>query len=464
MKRVILIAIILLVLALAATALAQLAAGWSQTDIGGASPAGSASYDLATNTWTVTGDGADIWLTSDSFHFVHRRLRGDGTMTARVVSIAGAGLDEWAKAGVMVRETLNADSKQAMTVMTRGSAQNHAAQFAWRSITGGGSNASYGGSWPLPFWVRIERIGNTFRGYISPNGSNWTQQGTAQTISMSQDVYIGMVVLSHVQGQLCTAKFDNVSVQGELVDKAISDQGRLLDGDVAADGLYVYDMQFSLYDAPVGGNQKGQTVTIEEPRWLQTAIRPRYRRESFAVQGHRQRIAPTPYALYAFSGAGMLKEHTNTGHSSEKVTSIPIATNDLPPTFHVLYSQKLRDLKEREVLLVLSEWEATNDEAAKHNDPLYNVQMASYITLGDSPTDTTRSESREITEANGYNITPGMHHGVGTKVGTFVVPAALTGTKYVNVVVYAASSRASPGDTLTIMQEYGRLSVLRFEQ
>jgi hypothetical protein len=323
-----LLVVLFLVLGLVSSASAQLPAGWSQADIGGPSPAGSASYDQATGTWTVTGDGADIWETSDSFHFVFRRLKGDGMMTARVVSIAGAGLHEWAKAGVMIRETLNANSRNAMTAMTPGRTQNHAAQFTWRATTGGFSDQSSGGSMSLPYWVRIQRMGNTLRGYISPNGSTWTRQGTDLTISMSQEVYIGLVVLSHVAGQLNTDRFDNVAIQGELIEevpaKAITYQGRLLDGDIAADGLY--DLQFSLYDAPTGGSQTGSTVAIEDmdviegyftvdldfgegvfdgnPRWLQIAVRPGAGTGSLTVLDPRQRIAPTPYALYAFSGAG----------------------------------------------------------------------------------------------------------------------------------------------------------------
>ncbi len=248
MKRMRIVVVVLALVALAGSASAQLPTGWSQTDIGGPSPAGNASYDQVTGTWTVTSDGADIWDTWDSFHFVFRSLKGDGMMTARVVSIAGAGLHEWAKAGVMIRETLNANSRHAMMTMTPSGIQNHAAQFLWRPTTGGFSDQSSGGSMNLPYWVRIQRTGNTFRGYISPNGSTWTQQGTAQTISMSQNVYIGLVAVSHVAGQLNTDKFDNVAIQGELIEevpaKAITYQGRLLDGDIAADGLY--DLQFSL--------------------------------------------------------------------------------------------------------------------------------------------------------------------------------------------------------------------------
>jgi len=57
--------------------------------------------------------------------------------------------------------------------------------------------------------------------------------------------------------------------------------------------------------------------------------------------------------------------------------------------------------------------------------------------------------------------TPNMHHGKTVEVGTLVSPAEYA-TKYVNVYAYAASTAALPGNTITVEQDYGRLSVLRF--
>jgi len=101
-------------------------------------------------------------------------------------------------------------------------------------------------------------------------------------------------------------------------------QGRLLDGDLAADGLY--DFQFKLYDAISDGKQLAWTVTADNvdvaegyftveldfgansfngaPRWLEIAVQRADSMGTFTTLGPRQRIAPTPYALYALSGPG----------------------------------------------------------------------------------------------------------------------------------------------------------------
>jgi len=69
----------------------------------------------------------------------------------------------------------------------------------------------------LPYWVKVVRSGSTFSGYNSLDGVNWTQVGTAQTINMAQNVYIGLAVSSDDWASsnpptLATATFDNVSI------------------------------------------------------------------------------------------------------------------------------------------------------------------------------------------------------------------------------------------------------------
>ena len=64
----------------------------------------------------------------------------------------------------------------------------------------------------LPYWVKLVRSGNTFSAYTSYNGITWTQTGTSETITMAQNVFIGLAVCSDSNSTLVTATFDNVSV------------------------------------------------------------------------------------------------------------------------------------------------------------------------------------------------------------------------------------------------------------
>jgi len=186
------------------TAITMDRSNWIQNqDIGTVSAAGSVSY--LGGMWTVLGSGADIWGTSDEFHYVYQSLSGDGQITAWVASVSNT--HDQAKAGVMIRETLNANSKHAWTYVPYSGNIN----FHWRSSTGGSTNWADKSGTRQPRWVRLTRTGNTFRSYTSANGSTWTQVGSDTTISMAANVYIGIAVTSHNDGVLCTGVFSNVT-------------------------------------------------------------------------------------------------------------------------------------------------------------------------------------------------------------------------------------------------------------
>jgi regulation of enolase protein 1 (concanavalin A-like superfamily) len=177
---------------------------WSNQDVGTVSASGSASE--SSGTFTINGAGSDIWGSSDEFHYVYQSLSGDGSMVAQVQSVENT--NSWAKAGVMIRETLDADSRHAMMIVTPGQGTS----FQYRSSTGGTSNDSTPGDGiTAPHWVKIERSGDTLTGYKSSDGSSWTQVGST-TITMATDVKIGMPVTSHNDGTLCTADFSDTSV------------------------------------------------------------------------------------------------------------------------------------------------------------------------------------------------------------------------------------------------------------
>ena len=182
-----------------------LPAGWAAQDVGGVSVAGSTTQD--NGTWTVTGSGADIWGSADGFRFASQRVTGDVQVTAQVIGLTNS--NEWAKAGVTIRESLTAGSRHASTFAT---AANGLA-YQRRVTTDGASSHTAGPGTAAPYWVRIERLGNVLISSTSPNGTTWTEI-RRETIAMSAAVYVGLAVTSHNSGALCTATFTNVQVVG----------------------------------------------------------------------------------------------------------------------------------------------------------------------------------------------------------------------------------------------------------
>jgi glucose/arabinose dehydrogenase/regulation of enolase protein 1 (concanavalin A-like superfamily) len=174
---------------------------WLQQDIGAVGVAGSASY--SNGSFAVQGSGADVFGASDQFHFVYRPLSGDGEIVARVASVQNT--SSYAKAGVMIRESLTNKSPHAMMLIEPG----NVAAFIWRLATGA-TTSSVGATAAAPQWVRLVRSGSSLTGFRSADGTNWIQVGTA-TVNMSGDVYVGLALTAHNNTVNCTAVFDGVA-------------------------------------------------------------------------------------------------------------------------------------------------------------------------------------------------------------------------------------------------------------
>src|SRR5262249_18582707 len=156
---------------------AAAASYWSSGSIGAVSSAGS--FSLNNGSFTVSGAGADIYGNADAFRLVSEGLSGDGSITARVASQTNTSV--WAKAGVMLRETLAPGSTNTLVAVSPSSGT----VFQSRVTTGGATTVvNYGPKVAAPYWVRLVRSGNTFTGYVSPDGTTWTSLGQT-TISMA---------------------------------------------------------------------------------------------------------------------------------------------------------------------------------------------------------------------------------------------------------------------------------------
>ncbi len=173
-------------------------------DIGTPGIAGSNSF--ASGVYTLKGSGTGLGSTSDQVRFVSETLTGNGEIIARVTSQTNT--TAAAEAGVMLRETANANSRFTSMMLTPG----FGFAFASRTATGSGVNYSTTASNAAPNnWVCLVRNGNTFTGYVSKDATTWTQVGVAN-IPMATAVQVGLVVSAATNATLSTATFDNVQI------------------------------------------------------------------------------------------------------------------------------------------------------------------------------------------------------------------------------------------------------------
>jgi hypothetical protein len=176
-------------------------------------------------TYTMNSTGADIWNQADEFHFAYKMFTGPGSIVAKVLSVEQT--DPWAKAGVMVRETLDAGSKFAAVYITPtnddGSPTN-GCRFQARTETDGAATSDSDVATDeqiaivAPYWVKLERdVSGNFRGYYSSDGSTWKPMAwNPQLISMSSNVYVGLALTAHNAFATCEAKISNVTITGNV--------------------------------------------------------------------------------------------------------------------------------------------------------------------------------------------------------------------------------------------------------
>ncbi len=186
--------------------------GMLNTDIGGATPAGSGSY--SGGVWTVRGGGAEIWGHGpDAAHFTYKQVTGDCTIIAKVNSVqTTAGT---AKAGVMIRDALSSSAANRAWIAVTPAQTAEAYMHGWTQCYGGSNweNASRG----IPqsvYWVKLERHGNMINLYTSLDGTSWAVECAAQFNNLPSTAYVGLVVCSMNTSTLNTATFSHVSITG----------------------------------------------------------------------------------------------------------------------------------------------------------------------------------------------------------------------------------------------------------
>jgi hypothetical protein len=174
-------------------------------------PASVGSFvESPAGTYTMTGSGADIWGPSDEFHYAFMTLTGAGTIIAKLESLDST--NGFAKAGVMIRDTLDADSIYAAVLVT----PENGVRFQHRNTAGGTTSRQFAEGITAPQWVRLERTsGGLVRAYYSADGTTWERFNLVQVL-MDMPVYIGLAATSHDAALTCEAVFTNVTTTGPV--------------------------------------------------------------------------------------------------------------------------------------------------------------------------------------------------------------------------------------------------------
>ncbi len=225
-----------------------------------------------------TGPGGEA--VQDSFYFVHQPLAASGSITARVTSFTGRygggggpaagpgrspgqgpalphqGLQPWAKAGIIIKQSTRAGSAYAAMMVTGGHGVRMQYDYT-QDLAGRGGLPSPA----APQWLRLTRSGDTVTGYDSADGTHWARVGTAHLAGLAGPVQAGLFVASPA------ASITSQSFGGQSAQQAPSQATAALDDVRLAGGAAGRGWAGQAIDqqnlAITGGfHQAGRTFTI----------------------------------------------------------------------------------------------------------------------------------------------------------------------------------------------------------
>ncbi|MGW4642414.1 hypothetical protein ACWEN6_28130 [Sphaerisporangium sp. NPDC004334] len=188
--------------------------------------------------------GPDGTAVRDKYYFVHQPLQGNGGVTARVSDLTGQmrlpdvvpgvrnvkqGVVPWAKAGLLVRQSLEQGTPYAAVMLTGGHGVRMQHNFT-HDVPGGPHNG--------PQWLRLTRSGDTVTGYESDDGTTWSKISTVRLIGLPETAEIGLFVTSPgalweraVAFAQATATFDQIKLQGANGSWRHDDVGVVMESD-----------------------------------------------------------------------------------------------------------------------------------------------------------------------------------------------------------------------------------------
>jgi hypothetical protein len=181
-----------------------------QNDIGDVHPAGTAVFDKAAKSYTLTSAGDNMWKTKDSFHFVWKKMAGDLSLAADL-QFPNPGGNAHRKVALLVRQSLDADAVYADAAL-HGSGLT-ALQF--RPSSGAfteDTELNYSTIAEAPTRLRLEKRGDRITLYIGMKTGPMHPSGASVRLHLEGEFYVGIGLCSHDPNVVEKAVFNNIDL------------------------------------------------------------------------------------------------------------------------------------------------------------------------------------------------------------------------------------------------------------
>lgn len=177
---------------------------YKHADLGEIGIAGSSCQDPTTGVFTLKGSGSNIGGTSDEFQFAYIAINNsEMDLFGRITSQDG--VNSANKIGIMMRDSISNTSKYVFIGRTSG----NGFVFSYRNGYLQPATTVTLPSHPVPYWIRLKKIGTQYTAYTSADGLSWHQEATISLGFGTNSVYGGLAVTSANNSVLSTATIDN---------------------------------------------------------------------------------------------------------------------------------------------------------------------------------------------------------------------------------------------------------------
>jgi len=251
---------------------------WSQTasvgifdghgDVGTVLHPGSVEYDAVKRTYSISGSGENMWLATDAFQFVWKKVSGDVTLTADISFLTKTG-NEHKKAVLILRQSLEADSVYVDVALHASGLTSLQYRDEKGAITHQiRSNLS------APRRLRIAKRGDYVYMSLAAGGGEPSVAGGWLRIPLQGEFYAGIGVCSHDK---------------DVIERAVFSKVELKEGTPAASGQPV--LYSTLETIAINSGEDRGVVYLapghfEAPNWTRDGKAFLFNRE-----GHIERLA-----------------------------------------------------------------------------------------------------------------------------------------------------------------------------
>ena len=174
-----------------------------QSDVGVVRHAGDFHRDGTRDAYVVSGSGANMWFTNDTFHFVWKKVSGDVNLSADI-RFLDTNKEPHRKACLMIRQSLEPDSPYADAARHG----NGLTCLQFREEKGA-TTAEIQSGVVAPARLGLEKQGDYVTLSLAAEGESLRPTGAAIRLRMQDPFYIGLGVCAHEADAVSKAEFSH---------------------------------------------------------------------------------------------------------------------------------------------------------------------------------------------------------------------------------------------------------------